>query len=637
MDKIYTNKTVVSFDIFDTLIKRCVPKPHDVFELVERYCNDNGISVPEQFREKRIAAERFVNDLNNRPCTIKEIYDNFYQHNSGASADLEEIEKTIELAVCKPNADVVELYRECLKAGKRVFIISDMYLESAFLEKILSNCGIYGYEKLFVSCEYRASKANGRLFEIVRNETNVDPKQWLHIGDNQKSDVLLPRRYGISTYRIPTERKTYYPIKSDINSMLDFEVANRCVSIMSEKMNVNEQMGAKVLGILLAGFSRWLAGKLKQKNIHKVFFLSRDGYSMKKAFDVVNQGEFETEYILASRRSWTVPAIWVEPEYEDVLKNITMSPRTSVKTFVTRLGLLPETCFSEIKKCDLAMDTIINRRDLFDSPKLRQLYSLLRNRVVDNSKKEYEAVVKYLQDNNVSGRFAVVDIGYSGTMQKALKDILNTAGIDSEIVGFYMGINPDSEIITNNEIEAYSFLYGPGLDNDYQNKRNAFTSVFETIFLAQHGSVHRFEMNGNSADAQFYDYEYEIQDSKCVDEITIIEDFQSGAVKYVEFVSELLNNGILKIDNAIAINNLLYMALKPEKKGVELFADFRMLDGDITHIARPDAILRYLRSPSKLKKDFANSTWKIAFLYRLFKIPVSYEKIYYWLKKHVKS
>lgn len=28
----------VSFDIFDTLVKRCVTNPHDVFDLIDRYC-----------------------------------------------------------------------------------------------------------------------------------------------------------------------------------------------------------------------------------------------------------------------------------------------------------------------------------------------------------------------------------------------------------------------------------------------------------------------------------------------------------------------------------------------------------------------------------------------------------------------
>ena len=65
----------VSFDIFDTLVKRCVTNPHDVFDLVDRYCKKNEIPVPDDFKDKRITAERMVNQKNKRPSTIREIYD----------------------------------------------------------------------------------------------------------------------------------------------------------------------------------------------------------------------------------------------------------------------------------------------------------------------------------------------------------------------------------------------------------------------------------------------------------------------------------------------------------------------------------------------------------------------------------
>ena len=144
---------------------------------------------------------------------------------------------------------------------------------------------------------------------------------------------------------------------------MDFEIANRNVSILAHTLNTSKAMGAKVLGPLLAGFSKWLSVQLKQRNIFKVFFLSRDGYSMKKAFDLINPSGFETAYIYASRRSWTVPAIWMEPEYEDILKNISMSPKTSVKSFLTRIGLEADKYGQEVKQCGLTLETSINKKD----------------------------------------------------------------------------------------------------------------------------------------------------------------------------------------------------------------------------------------------------------------------------------
>lgn len=627
----------ISIDIFDTLIKRVVLNPHDVFSLMERYCNERKIQLPNDFKNKRIMAERTINTQSGRPSTIQEIYDCFCTQYGGNAEELEAIEKLIELNVCKPNKDIVEIFYECIQKDKKVYIISDMYLDAAFLEEMLKNCGISGYDKLFVSCEYRATKTTGKLFEAVIDEVKGIPSKWLHIGDNPKGDISSPKKLGINTYQIKKDKPCKYSVKADVTDWLDFAMMNRCADIVGESMKENESMGAKVLGPLLVGFSKWMAAQLKLLEIHKVFFLSRDGFIMKKAFEALYPGEYETAYIYASRRSWTVPAIWMEPEYEDVLKNISMSPKTSVLSFLTRIGVLPANCEKEIKLSGLKLDTVIDKKLLPNSEEFRNLYSLVKDKVIANSKKEYKALTEYLKREGVEGKVAIVDIGYNGTMQKALQIILQSMGVGYEIHGFYMGLNPKSKLILNHEINAQSFLYGPNHKNNYQDKINAFISVFESIFLAQHGSTYRFKMKDGIAEAEFYEYEYADQKERYVDEIEIITGFQNGALKYIEYVSELVQNELLSTNNHLAINNLLCMGLKPEKTGVELFADFRMFDTRISHIAHPDPLVRYLLNPKKFKKEFSESTWKIAFLYCLFRIRLPYERIYYILKRIAKT
>ena len=49
---------IVTFDIFDTLIKRNVEKPEDVFKLVEAHYNLHNKNSIKKFTEYRIKAER---------------------------------------------------------------------------------------------------------------------------------------------------------------------------------------------------------------------------------------------------------------------------------------------------------------------------------------------------------------------------------------------------------------------------------------------------------------------------------------------------------------------------------------------------------------------------------------------------
>ena len=68
--------------------------------------------------------------------------------------------------------------------------------------------------------------------------------------------------------------------------------------------------GYKNFGPILVGFSNWLNDEFKKKDIKKVFFLARDGYIMKKAFDYLYGDKYNTKYFYASRRAIIVPSLW---------------------------------------------------------------------------------------------------------------------------------------------------------------------------------------------------------------------------------------------------------------------------------------------------------------------------------------
>ena len=69
---------VISFDIFDTLIKRNCYKPTDIFEIVEiQYNQTNKNNKIQDFKNIRINAEKNARNKNknSEDITIDEIYD----------------------------------------------------------------------------------------------------------------------------------------------------------------------------------------------------------------------------------------------------------------------------------------------------------------------------------------------------------------------------------------------------------------------------------------------------------------------------------------------------------------------------------------------------------------------------------
>lgn len=193
----------ISFDIFDTLVMRTVYYNYDVFQIVgDKYEKQ----VPEYFSLRR-EAERELSKT--RYPYIEEIYD-YIANRCGIDADLKEeimqYEIQTEREVIVPRKDVVEIFNYCKEVGKKVYIVSDMYMHQTQLEEIINDLGIVGYDKIFVSSEYDTSKPQ-HLFEEYKKEIVVG--SYLHIGDSYACDIEPSGKVGIDSFRLLMSTEIY--------------------------------------------------------------------------------------------------------------------------------------------------------------------------------------------------------------------------------------------------------------------------------------------------------------------------------------------------------------------------------------------------------------------------------------------
>lgn len=197
---------VISFDVFDTLIGREVKLPEEIFRLAGS--DVMGDEKAESFLEKRKQAERIARmKRHDGEVTLTEIYEEL-QNLYGKQTDVlmcREIER--ELMSCRPKQKNIDWMRKCIAQGKRVFLISDMYLSPEIITEMLNRCGVSGYEKLYVSNVYRKGKRTGELFRIVMSENNISHHKMLHIGDSPHGDVLGAWKAGIFAFWLP---RRYY-------------------------------------------------------------------------------------------------------------------------------------------------------------------------------------------------------------------------------------------------------------------------------------------------------------------------------------------------------------------------------------------------------------------------------------------
>ena len=191
-------KDTVSFDVFDTVVKRDVTRPKDVFALIEARLRKRTDPCVEHFYAQRVESERIARKAKRgREVTLEEIYRQISVSNE-QRLKLMQLECQTEIEVSRPNIPIKHVYYACVLQGKKILFISDMYLPSNVMWQILRKNG-YNTGCLYVSCEVGRSKREGGLFTYVQMAENLTTDGWLHIGDAILGDYLSPTQLGIKT------------------------------------------------------------------------------------------------------------------------------------------------------------------------------------------------------------------------------------------------------------------------------------------------------------------------------------------------------------------------------------------------------------------------------------------------------
>lgn len=96
---------VISFDIFDTLLKRNVPNNSEIFNIIEKKSGVFG------FAKKRIeAAHRAENKAINGEATYEEIYAQIDDISDKQRNELKQLELDVEKRYLQTNWDMKEVY-----------------------------------------------------------------------------------------------------------------------------------------------------------------------------------------------------------------------------------------------------------------------------------------------------------------------------------------------------------------------------------------------------------------------------------------------------------------------------------------------------------------------------------------------
>lgn len=595
----------ISFDIFDTLIKRNINNPNQLPMILEKKYNIT------HFANERIDSEINCWKYENQKCfDFASIYENIKNISDKQKNELMQEEVQLEKKICTVNYNMIDIYNYCKRIGKKIILISDMYLPKKIIEEILDKNGIFEYEKIYISSEYGMTKSNGTLFDFVIKDLDVEPQKILHIGDSLRGDYLMPKKQKMVAIKIPNkiDNLSYQKYGKETYSLDDNILQNFINNNILKIDDEYEKIGYETLGTLLIGFLNWVKKQCELKNIKNVYFLSRDGYIMKKAFNILfPDNEIKSYYFLASRRSLTVPLLSNISDFSEVLEIVNFRKIETFSSILKRVGI------EQISNDDDEIkDLEINRDKLKSDRKLIDKFNKYLNQIKSNAEFEKKSFIEYFNKFVKSDHIAIVDIGWHGTMQKCVTKILEDSNINCKINGYYIGLTEKGE--ENKEC----FIFNNKIDDFNPNLVSAFRGVIESFFSANHGSAKRYT---DDCEVELEPFEQSNYNKR------VIKKIHKGALKCVEEYNKLGLDIYEGITGKYAFKPLYNLMTKPDFNTINILKNIDFFDTQNRKLIENRKITDYLLEPKILIEDLANSDWRIGYLKNTFKIFNNYDKI----------
>lgn len=456
---------VVAFDIFDTLLLRPLINPEQIKRIVARRA---GGQLGEKYLAERYTVESLARERSGHDVGLDEIYREWLLTKSLTLDQLNELcalEILVEKNSVKARPDAVALLNRVAAAGKRVVLVSDMFLPVDVVTAMLVDNGITGWHQLYLSNVIGCRKDSGKLYTHLLSEEGVRPEAIAMVGDNERSDVQIPGDMGFRIHHIfrATELARCLPKWNPLIERFEnyddpnFDLGLGLIlrhnfaplfyprSRPDEFAVTAKDIGYTVVGPVALAFSAWVGSQAVTDGIDRLFFLSREGALLKRVYDqwhrLTGLGP-PAEYLVLSRRSVNVPVI---SSIEDIFDFARMHffANTPDMFLRERYGItLSANAWTKIEALGFWQRKIPVevRGENIDhlKPLLEELYPQILAQAAD----EKPALMAYLRNIGLTGpgHHAVVDVGYSGTIQGRLNRLLKRP-----IDGYYMLTNKNAK------------------------------------------------------------------------------------------------------------------------------------------------------------------------------------------------
>lgn len=575
---------VITFDVFDTLLFRPFSSPTDLFFAVGEklgYLDFERIRREMEWRARQKAKE----GRGSYEVTLEEIYAELEEQAGIPKERGMQAEAAMEEALCFANPYMTEVLR-CLRGcGKKILCLSDMYLPSAVIRRMVEKCGYQGIDDYYVSCEQNSSKGEGGLYERVKEHYGRE-KRYIHVGDHPVSDVEMAGKHGFAAELYRNVNMAGMPYRAEDLSAVTGSLYRGLVNArLHNGLHVYSreyELGFVYGGLFAVGYCQFIHAYVKCHEIDRILFLSRDGDILYQVYGMLypeEAGEGRTAYAYWSRlaaaklgagyfkydylrrfvdhkvnQGYTLRQVFESMELEDMLPGLGGE-------------LTPKACLTD-------------RNAL----RVKEYLNLHWREVLSHYEGQAEAGGRYYREVLWGcKRVAAVDVGWAGSGAVVLDHMVNRVWeLGCEVVGILGGTNtihnaePDMSESQLASGKLVSWLYSQGHNRDLWKWHDASKDhnlCVELLCGSAQGSLKGFYPKGEGYELRFKEPDV---DKEIVGEIQRgIRDFAGRMIRLREAMGRELRisgrdaYGVLRILLRSGYKKVV-REMAAQEKGVEM-------------------------------------------------------------------
>ncbi len=532
---------LVSFDLFDTLVCRPARRPDAVLKLVEyRICREEGTPV-RLFEERRAAENRIRGRKRHQgDVDLSEIYEELRATGTIPAhviARAYDLERQIDLGCLVPRTEVIDLLKAAHVLGKRIVLMTDTYYEEAGILGILHRFGLATlFARIYVSNTVGARKDRGDLWCHVEASEGVARAGWLHVGDNEHSDVQAACDRGIRFLHMAHPAKIIAqsgfardPGDLERTWAADLAIGHAMLKLACTpyldrskppylSLGSASDVGYTVFGPLTLLFMSWLIRHEALRHIGRLYFLAREGDFLVRIYRLIRD-RFglhhlpEGRYFHVSRQVAIAAALATEfrPAW-----------LTTTGIYAGDLSALLRHRTGFVAPSHLGLDRFEVKLNE-DAAVIERVINRLAPEIGEHAAGVRQRFLAYAHQEGLTKdkTFGVVDVGYSATIQKMMQ-----ATLGRPLIGFYMAAFDSANAVE----EAGGFAFGCISENakPWTSPMPAlkYSLAVEAFLTAAHGQVVDYSV-GDRVEPVFK------ADRRRAADLALLAEMHDGAERYV--------------------------------------------------------------------------------------------------------